>query len=95
MLGPFELNFRRRRNQDGVTVWRQVKQRVVWLPTNVDEMPDLFVYLYRGKNFERVCYHRMNALALLQKVLQQGCVAPAAVCSHLSLCMCLMTPGLS
>lgn len=75
MLGPFELNFRRHRNQDGVTVWRQVKQRVVWLPTNVDEMPDLFVYLYRGKNFERVCYHRMNALALLQKVLQEACVA--------------------
>jgi len=50
-----------------VMLMRGIGWTGVMLPP-ADQVPDVFVYLYRGKKQERVCYARIPATKLLAQV---------------------------
>ncbi|CAK4072437.1 unnamed protein product [Aphanomyces euteiches] len=71
--GLNELAFERKDNNKGLVVWNQLKEEKWLLPKDASQIPDIFVYLCKGKvegklqGRKQVSYRRFSAKALLDE----------------------------
>lgn len=70
-FGKYEVHTERSPNVHGQAMWRQLLETVVMVPTDIRQVPDLFIYLYRGEfedNPDFVSFKRIPGV----KAIAQG-----------------------
>ncbi|RHY24406.1 hypothetical protein DYB25_000601 [Aphanomyces astaci] len=71
-IGLYELAFERKDNVKGLVVWNQLLESdLLILPADATQIPDIFVYLCKGKadGRKQVSYRRYKATELLEQAM--------------------------